>query len=107
MGTVVIVAFRPKPGKDEALLDLVRSHTPRLRELGLATEREPTIMQGKDGVIVEVFEWVEGGIERAHEDPQVLAMWGEFAELCDYVPLEQLPEAGDMFAEFTPVSNVA
>lgn len=104
MGRLVIVAFRPKPDKEAALLALVKAHAPRLRDLGLATERAVTVMRNGEGVLLEVFEWVDGGIERAHEHPDVLAMWGEFAEVCDYVPLKELPEAADMFAEFEPVA---
>lgn len=78
MGRVVIVAFRPKEGQEGRLLELARGHAPRLRELGLATDREATIMRAADGTLVEVFEWREGAIERAHEHPEVLAMWAEF-----------------------------
>jgi len=31
-------------------------------------------------------------------------MWGEYAEVCDYVPLNTLKEAGNMFAGFVPVN---
>jgi hypothetical protein len=31
-GVMVIVAYRPKPGKEDELLDLVRSRVPILRE---------------------------------------------------------------------------
>src|SRR4051794_38738831 len=34
-GVCVIVAYRPKPGKEEALLELVRRRVPTLREEGL------------------------------------------------------------------------
>jgi len=103
MGDMVIVAYRPKPGQDAALLDLIRDHVPFLRRLGLATGRPPLAMRGKDGVIVEVFEWAPGAVAKAHEHPEVLALWGEYAALCDYVPLHQLPEAREMFATFAPI----
>jgi hypothetical protein len=103
MGDMVIVAYRSKPGQDAALLDLIRDHVPFLRRLGLATDRPPLAMRGKDGVIVEVFEWAPGAIASAHENPAVLALWGEYAAVCDYVPLYQLPEAREMFATFAPI----
>lgn len=103
MADVVIVAYRPKDGCEGDLLALTRSHVPELRKLGLATDRTPIAMQSKEGVIVEVFEWAEGGIEAAHSHPDVLAMWGRYAEVCDFVPLKQLPEAEQMFAEFKPI----
>jgi hypothetical protein len=104
MTNIVIVAYRAKPGCIEALLDLTRDHVPLLRRLGLATDRPPIVMQNRDGVIVEVFEWADGGIDRAHQHPDVHALWQRYAEVCDYVPLNTLPETTDMFATFAPVA---
>jgi hypothetical protein len=103
MGDVVIVAYRPKPGQEDALLDLVRDHVPFLRRLGLATDRPAVAMRGSGGVIVEVFEWAEGAVAKAHEHPDIQAMWGSYAAVCDYVPLCDLPEAAEMFASFAPI----
>lgn len=102
MGRIVIVAYRPKPGREEDLKALVRSHVTRLRGLGLATGRDPVCMEAADGSIVEVFEWMSAeAVEQAHADPDVQAMWAEFAEVCDYLPVGQLAEAGRLFSEFT------
>jgi hypothetical protein len=103
MSDMVIVAYRPKSGRDDELLELVKDHVPFLRRLGLATDRPATTMKGKDGVIVEVFEWQAGAIASAHENPDVQALWARFAAVCDYVPLYELPEARDMFAHFEPI----
>jgi len=103
MGDVVVVAYRPKPGQDAALLDLVRDHVPFLRRLGLATDRPALAMRGRGGVIVEVFEWAEGAVAKAHEHPDIQAMWGRYAAVCDYVQLRELPEAAEMFATFAPL----
>ncbi|MFZ5748107.1 MAG: hypothetical protein ACOY45_10700 [Pseudomonadota bacterium] len=104
MADVVIVAYRPKPGCEEALLALARAHVPRLQALGLATDRAPVLMRGEGGVVIEVFEWADGGIDRAHGLPEVQAMWQRYAEVCDYVPLASVAEAGNLFAEFEPVA---
>lgn len=103
MGDMVIVAYRPKPGREDDLLALTRDHVPALRRLGLATGRAPLAMRSRDGVVVEVFEWCAGAIETAHANPGVLAMWERYAAVCDYVPLRELPEAQDMFAQFEPI----
>ncbi|WP_420381629.1 hypothetical protein [Novosphingobium sp.] len=103
MGDIVIVGYRPKPGCEAALLNLVRTHVSELRALGLATDRPPVAMTAQDGTIVEVFEWATGAIAKAHENPDVLAMWGRYAQVCDYVPLRELPEAAQMFAQFVPI----
>jgi hypothetical protein len=101
--TVVIVAYQPKPGKEAELLQLTREHVPLLRAEGLATDRPVIACQAKDGTVVEVFEWVAGGTERAHTNPVVSKLWERYASACDYVPLASLPEASNMFASFTPL----
>jgi quinol monooxygenase YgiN len=104
MGHIVIVAYKPKPGKAEALKALTKTHVPRLKKEGLVTNREATIMEAADGTIIEVFEWLsDEAIANAHKNPTVLEMWGEYAEVCDYVPLNTLAEANNMFAGFAPV----
>ena len=98
---LVIVAYRPKPGQEAVLLAELRDHVHVLRSEGLATDRPVIHMRAKDGTLVEVFEWASpAAIEQAHANPRVSAMWERFAACCDYVPLNTLSEAGDLFAEF-------
>jgi quinol monooxygenase YgiN len=105
-GMIVIVAYRPKPGKEKDLLDLVRSRVPTLRKEGLATDRAPIIMRTRDGTIIEVSEWKsQEAIDAAHKNPNVLAMWNKFFEMCDCVPLKTLAEAEEMFAGFEPIAG--
>ena len=104
MGRVVIACYRPKPGHADALRALVVRHHATLHGLGLVTDRAPIAMQAADGTFVEVFEWRSTeAIEQAHHDPTVLAMWEEYALVCDYVPVAAVDEATRPFSEFTPV----
>ena len=103
-GVIVIVAYRPKPGKEEELLELVRGRVPTLRNEGLVTNREPTIMRARDSTIIEVSEWKSHeAIDAAHKNPNVLAMWNKFFAICDCIPLKTLAEAQEMFAGFEPL----
>lgn len=105
-GVIVIVAYRPKPGKESETLDLVRSRVPALRKEALVTERTPIIMLARDGTIIEVSEWKSHeAIDAAHKNPNVLAMWNRFFAVCDCVPLNQLSESAEMFAGFEPVPD--
>src|SRR3954468_19399450 len=105
MGRVVIVAYRPKPGQDAQLLELVKAHHPTLRGEGLVTDRPALALRAKDGTLVEVFEWAsEEAIAGAHTNAVVTAMWAKFNEACEYVTLGSLAEAQDLFAEFEPVA---
>lgn len=105
-GVVVIVAYRPKAGKESELLELVRSRVPTLCQEGLVTERKPIIMRSGNGTIVEVSEWKsQEAIEAAHQNPNVRIMWDNFFKLCDCVPLNTLAEAEEVFAGFEPVPD--
>jgi hypothetical protein len=105
MGRIVIVGYRPKPGQQAALQALVSRHTQVLREQALVTDRPGWVMRAADGTLVEVFEWLSThSIERAHSNAAVQALWAEFAAVCDYVPVGQLPEAGSLFSEFEAVA---
>jgi quinol monooxygenase YgiN len=105
-GVLVIVAYRPKAGKEKELLDLVRSRVPTLRKEGLVTDRAPIIMRARDWTIIEVSEWKsQEAIDAAHKNPNVLAMWDKFFAICDCVPLNTLAEAKEMFAGFEPIAD--
>jgi quinol monooxygenase YgiN len=103
-GVIVIVAYRPKPGKEKELLDVVHNRVPTLRKEGLVTDREPIIMRARDGTIIEVSEWKsQEAIDAAHKNPNVLAMWDKFFAICDCVPFRTLAEAEEMFPNFEPL----
>lgn len=104
MGRIVIVCYRPKPGREADLARLVNGHFDMLRSRGLVTDRPPVAMQAVDGTIIEVFEWASAeAIEQAHADPLVQKLWSEFAAVCDYVPVADVAGAKDLFSEFTPL----
>jgi hypothetical protein len=104
MGIMVIAAYRPKPGSAGDLFELMKTHLPILRSQNLVADRPSYAMRAADGTILEVFEWKsQQAIEQAHSNPAVLAMWGQFAAVCEYVPLDTVKECGDMFASFEPI----
>ena len=46
------------------------------------------------------------GVEESRiraEHPDVLAMWGRYAEACTYIPLTELEETRHLFANFEPI----
>jgi protein tyrosine phosphatase (PTP) superfamily phosphohydrolase (DUF442 family) len=101
MPRTVIVGYRPKAGQHEALEALMRTHFARLYEQGLVTRRKPFVMRARDGTVVEVFEWKsQRAIDAAHGNAAVLAMWSEYASVCDYVPVGSLVEASELFSGF-------
>lgn len=104
MGRVVIVAYKPKAGKDQQLLDAVREHLEVLRSQQLVTDRPAYVMRAGDGTILEVFEWRSAeAITQAHGNPAVQALWAKFGAACEYIPLANVAECQQMFAEFDAV----
>ena len=104
MGSISIACYKPRPGSEQALLELVRNHLPPLRAEGLVTERAPIVMRTADGTIVEIFEWVsKEAIAGAHSNPVVLELWKRFEAVCSYETPANLAEFKNMFAHFEPI----
>lgn len=101
---IVVVAYKPLPGKNADLEALTSSHHARLLKEGLVTNRPPVTLKAADETIIEIFEWVsKEAINAAHSNPTVLAMWQEFAQVCEYIPAGQVKEFQTMFSEFKPL----
>jgi hypothetical protein len=100
-GQISVAVYRAKAGHERALLRVIEDRLPLLRRLGLATDREHVLMRAGDGAIIEVSEWSsEDAIARAHEAPEVLALWARFDAVCDFVELNRLAECAGLFATF-------
>jgi len=101
MGSISVACYKPRPGCDHTLLELVRDHLPPLRAEGLVTERESIVMRTSDGTIVEVFEWVSReAIAGAHTNPVVLDLWKRFEAACWFETPSNIAEFQNMFAHF-------
>jgi hypothetical protein len=73
----VICTYRVRPEAEDDFVDLLERHWNTLHELGFVTDEESLVFRGTDGGLtyVEIFTWVEDGFERAHEHPDVIAIW--------------------------------
>jgi len=105
MGIIAVVGYKPKKGQAATLRKLMESHISVLKKEDLVTERDSIVMEAQNGTIIEVFEWKsQEAIEKAHSNRNVIAMWDEYAEVCDYVPVASIPETSKLFSEFKPVN---
>jgi hypothetical protein len=73
----VICTYRVRADAEDAFRALLRRHWPTLHELEFVTDDPPVIYRevADQPTYVEIFTWVEGGFEQAHEHPAVLAIW--------------------------------
>ena len=105
MGQIVIAAFKPKPGQEQELLQVIADRLPLLRKLGLSTDRKNITMRSKNGTLIDVSEWVDkDAIAQAHETPEVLELWKRFEACSEYVKLDSLDEINEEFATFESAS---
>jgi hypothetical protein len=104
MGSIAVACYRPRPGCDLKLAELVRGHLPPLRAQGLVTDRAAIVMRTADGVLIEIFEWTSPeAIQSAHTNPVVLELWKQFEAVCSYETPANLPEFQTLFAHFEPL----
>ena len=102
---MVIACYRPKRGKDDELLALVKTHLPILREQGLVGDGPSLAGRAKDGTIVEVFCWKsEAAIASAHENAAVAKMWEAYGKLCDFTAISKVEGASDLFTPLEPLT---
>jgi hypothetical protein len=73
----VICTYRVRPEAEDQFAELLGRHWDTLHELGFVTSAESLVFRSLDQPLtyVEIFTWVEGGFDRAHEHPDVLAIW--------------------------------
>ena len=104
MERIVIAAYEPRKGKEEALKVLMQAHWFLLKKEGLVSDRKPILMKAKDGTMIEVFGWKsKEAIASAHADPSIRELWKQYAEVCEYVPIGVLDEAEELFSGFDPL----
>lgn len=107
LAVTYVAVYRPHPGKERQLLEIVRRHVPTLRSEGLATDHPVLLMKTGDGSLVEIASWKSEQHSRsAHDNPTVRKVWAEFAACCDFHPLKDLAEAQKMFAHFERIEGV-
>jgi quinol monooxygenase YgiN len=101
----VICHYRVRKGREAEFLSLLRRHWPTLRRLGSVTEEASQIYRGDDEqgrpMFWEIFHWKSAAaFEKAHQHPEVLAIWEPMDGLCE-------PRDGRPNMEFPHVERVA
>ena len=88
MANKVICHYRVAKGNEAEFETLLRNHWPTLHRLGLVTEDPSQHFKGAEQdngqpIYFEIFDWIDGGIDRAHEHPEVMAIWEPMDQLCE------------------------
>jgi hypothetical protein len=98
----VICTYRVRADAEPEFIKLLEQHWRTLHKLGFVTDEPSLVFRevADQPTYIEIFTWVEGGFDRAHEHPAVLALWE---------PMEPLLEDRDGlpkwdFPHYLPVS---
>lgn len=80
--------YRVKPGSEASFRALLARHWPTLRRVGLAADVASKVYEGTEGenqpVFFELLHWRDAeGPDRAHELPDVMAVWEPMGRLCE------------------------
>ena len=107
LAVTYVAVYRPHPGKEEQLLEVVRRHVPTLRREGLATDHPVLLLKAHDGSLIEIASWKSEEHSRsAHHNDAGQLIWAAFAACCEFHPLKNLSEAEKMFAHFERIEGV-
>lgn len=92
----VLATYRVRAAEEQRFTELLVTHWDTLRQLELVTDAPPVVYLSVDEppTFVEIFTWVEGGFDRAHDHPDVLAVWeamGQLLEGRDPLPMWEFP----------------
>ena len=101
----VIAAYRPKPGKAQALRKLIHEHRRTLDEAKLTSPKPTILLRARsDGTLLEIFEWASAkAADEAHQHPSIRGMWNRLSKVADFVPLSEIEEASNAFSHFEGV----
>ncbi len=95
---LTMVTYQARPGSEEELAGVLRTHVARLRELGLIADKPhfAAARVDKPGTFVETFWWAhEGAPALAHDHSEVQEMWMRVEDLC--------VEGGVIHAQLAPL----
>ena len=91
---LTLVTYQARPGSEEELAGVLRTHVARLRELGLIADRPyfAAARPEKPGMFVESFWWSHEGAEAlAHDHSEVQEMWMRVEDLCIPGGVQHMP----------------
>lgn len=73
----VVCTYRVKPGDEGRFAELLSGHWATLHRLGFVTDEGSSVYRSLEEppTYLEIFTWVEGGFDLAHEHPDVLGLW--------------------------------
>ena len=82
---LTLITYTAKPGSEEQVEGLLRTHVARLRELGLVADKPAWVaaVEGQPGMFLESFWWAAAGSRQIAEDSsEIQEIWMRAEDLC-------------------------
>ena len=90
---IVFAVYKPHQNKENKLKKLIFKHIPILKSNKFITDREPILVQSKNGIYIEIFEWKSNeAVEEAHKNPEIQKLWDEMEKVCDFTNLKSIKQ---------------
>jgi len=86
MADTVLATFQVKAGMVDRLSQLLDRHFATITRLAFGTGPKPVRLLREEttgAVLYEVFDWTDGGPEKAHDHLEVKALWAEIDACCE------------------------
>jgi hypothetical protein len=104
---LALSAYRPFPGKADALQKFFAEELATLRRRGHVTDRPAPVVRTDADELLVVLEWAsDHAVGDAHEDREILALWERKAHLAEYISPQELAGSGVPFARWKIVADV-
>ena len=78
----VMVTYRPSPGNDAKLEQVINDHWATATKLGLVDTATPHVLVRNGKTYVEIFTWKDGDIPD-NAPPEITKIWGEMMKLIE------------------------
>lgn len=108
MARILMVSYRPNPGKRAEVLGHLEAQHRRIRELGVQTKGLPLLGEGIHGEVVYVIALETGiDVDRLWEDPVFQDIDAKLSTAARMVPMRTLDEASASYVDlaFLPVKG--
>jgi hypothetical protein len=94
------VTYRPKKGKEQELLALIRKHGPALESTGLIVGGQPDVYRARnvrtgETAFIEIFSWRDDKASSlAHQTPEVMAVWEPMTPMLELLEINVIEPIG-------------
>ncbi|HEY3164973.1 MAG TPA: hypothetical protein VGJ71_11465 [Candidatus Limnocylindrales bacterium] len=99
-------AYRPRPGRDDAVLPHLREEVAALRARGHITSRPAPICRTARGEYLVIAEWAtQTSVDDAHRDEAILEIWRRKEQLVEYLEPAELDGIDIPFASYDVIED--